>query len=176
MCYARFRPAYSHESPGSPHRGSAGLVSFPGGGVATLGINQHPKKRAFLEAYAKCGIIGTACRLVGINRGTYYLWAEHDDEFVAAASRARADAADLLEEEALQRATVGRPTVKEVYERGEDGDPVLVRREVSEGVSDTLLIFLLKGAKPEKFRERLDVQHSEAPPAKVYAGFDPGKV
>jgi hypothetical protein len=38
---------------------------------------------------------------------------------------------------------------------------VRVKREVSEGVSDTLLIFLLKGAKPEKFRERLDVTTSE---------------
>lgn len=121
---------------------------------------QHPKKRAFLAAYAKCGIIGTACRLAGLNRWTYYHWSEHDADFVAAAGRARADAADLLEEEALQRATIGRPIVKEVYERGPDGEPVLVRREVGEGVSDTLLIFLLKGAKPEKFRDRLDVNHS----------------
>lgn len=124
--------------------------------IAAPDTIQHPKKRAFLAAYAKCGIIGTACRLAEINRWTYYHWAEHDADFATAAGRARADAADLLEEEALQRATVGRGTVKEVWENG-----VLVRREVSEGVSDTLLIFLLKGAKPEKFRERLDVSTSE---------------
>lgn len=160
-----------------------GLCRSWGGALDTPDKIQHPKKRAFLAAYAKCGIIGTACRLAGINRWTYYHWSEHDADFSTAAGRAKADAADLLEEEALQRATVGRPTVKEVWEQQTVVDAsgamrqefMLVKREVSEGVSDTLLIFLLKGAKPEKYRERLDVQHTGEPPAKVYGGFDPSR-
>jgi hypothetical protein len=125
--------------------------------VATLNVNQHPKKRAFLEAYAKCGIIATACRYAEINRGTYYLWTEHDEEFAAAAKRAYAEACDYLEEVALQRATIGREVVKEIYERDDAGEPVLVRREVSSQVSDTMLAMMLNGAKPEKYKQRSEV-------------------
>jgi hypothetical protein len=122
--------------------------------VATLNVNQHPKKRAFLEAYAKVGIIGTACRHAEINRGTYYLWAEHDEEFAQAAKRAYAEACDYIEQLALERATVGHEVVKEIYERGADGEPVLVKREVSHHVSDTMLAMMLNGAKPEKYKQR----------------------
>jgi len=123
--------------------------------MTTLGVNQHPKKRAFLAAYAKCGIIATACRHAQIDRGTYYLWMEHDDLFAAAAGRAKAEAGDYLEEEALRRATIGHQVVKEIWELG-----VLVRREVSHQVSDTMLAMMLNGAKPEKYKIRADVTHT----------------
>lgn len=124
-------------------------------GDRTLGVNAHPKKRAFLAAYARCGIIATACRIAQIDRGTYYLWVEHDPVFAAAAGRAKAEAADYLEEVALERATVGVPTVKEVWE-----NDVLVRREVGRTVSDTMLAMLLNGAKPEKYKQRAEVTHN----------------
>lgn len=154
-------------SPDARKRGSAfgsgpafSCARARGSAVATLNVNQHPKKRAFLAAYAKCGIIAMACRYAEIDRGTYYLWMEHDEEFAARAGLAVAESKDHIEEEALRRATVGHTTVKEVYEIGADGQPALVRREVSEGVSDTMLAMMLNGAKPEKYKAR--VEHSGA--------------
>lgn len=130
----------------------------------------HPKKRAFLAAFAERGNIVHACRAAKVGRQTYYDWTEHDEEFALAAKIAQAEANDRLELVAYEWATVGVPTVKEIYE----GD-VLVRREVSKDISPTLLIFLMKGAKPEKYRERVDLNVA-TPVAKVYAGFDPSEV
>lgn len=118
---------------------------------------QHPKKRAFLAAYAKVGIIGTACRHAGINRWTYYHWVEHDEHFAVSVKRSYAEACDYIEQLALERATVGHEVVKEIHERGEDGAVVLVRREVSTHVSDTMLAMMLNGAKPEKYKQRTEV-------------------
>jgi hypothetical protein len=115
----------------------------------------QPKKRAFLAAYAKSGNISAACRAAEIERRTYYLWTEHDAEFAAAAKMAYAEAGDYLEMVALERATVGHTTVKEVWEEG-----VLVKREVTTGVSDTMLAMMLNGAKPEKYKQRAEVSHT----------------
>jgi hypothetical protein len=115
----------------------------------------QPKKRAFLAAYSKSGNISAACRAAEIERRTYYLWTEHDAEFVAAAKMAYAEACDYLEMVALERATIGHTTVKEVWEGS-----VLVRREVSQGVSDTMLAMMLNGAKPEKYKQRAEVNHT----------------
>lgn len=117
---------------------------------------RHPKKDAFLAAYRVSGNISTACTAAGLHRSTYYDWTEKDERFALEARQAYNEAGDLLEQHARDWATVGVPTVKEIYEDGK-----LVRREESRDISATLLIFLLKGAKPEKYRERLDVQQSE---------------
>ena len=117
----------------------------------------HPKKRAFLAAYSKCGIISTAARIAGISRWTYYHWTEHDEGFAAAAKAAYAEACDYLEEVALERATIGVQNVKEIYERGTDGVLTLARREVGRTVSDTMLAMMLNGAKPEKYKQRAEV-------------------
>lgn len=115
----------------------------------------QPKKRAFLAAYAKSGNISAACRAAEIERRTYYVWVEHDEEFAAAAKLAYLDAGDYLEMVALERATVGAPTTKEVWENGE-----LTRREVSRAASDTMLAMMLNGAKPEKYKQRAEVHHT----------------
>lgn len=60
-------------------------------------------------------------------------------------------AAEVLEQEAWRRAVTG--TLKPVYQGGEQVGTV---REYS----NTLMIFLLKGANPEKYRERVQQQHS----------------
>ncbi len=89
----------------------------------------HPKKRAMLIAYARTGNISQACAAVGIGRRSHYDWLDSDDDYAAAFRQAGEDAADALEAEARRRAFEG---------------------------SDTLLIFLLKGLRPERYRERYD--------------------
>jgi hypothetical protein len=92
-------------------------------------------KRAFLETLRNCGIVRVACQQAGIARRVAYRAKERDQKFAAEWADALDEACDLLEAIAQQRAKES---------------------------SDTLLIFLLKAHRPEKYRERHDVRHSGA--------------
>ncbi len=83
----------------------------------------------------------------GIVKQTIYTrqWRE-DREFQVALKSARVMAADVLEAEAHRRAVEGVEEPAGWY-RGVAGGTV--RR-----YSDNLLMFLLKGARPERYRER----------------------
>ena len=112
---------------------------------------QHPKKRAFLTAYANTGKKGLAAELAGIERSTIYTrqWRE-DAQFQEALERAQLMAVDVLEGEAHRRAVEGWEEPVGWY-KGEAGG--VVRK-----YSDLLLIFLLKGIRPEKYRERMEMR------------------
>lgn len=113
---------------------------------------RHPKKRAFLATFRLTGNVTIACQEVGVHRSTIYDWREQDPAFVLAMEQARVEASDLLEEEARRRAVVG--TEEPVFGRvgrDQDGEIGAIRR-----YSDSLLIFLLKGNRPDKFRERIE--------------------
>jgi hypothetical protein len=94
---------------------------------------RHPKKKAFLAAFAQQGNVKGACEAAGIARCTHYAWLESDPDYKRAFNDAKEDAADALEAEARRRAFAG---------------------------SDLLLIFLLKGLRPEKYRDRYDPRTS----------------
>jgi hypothetical protein len=85
----------------------------------------------FLRALTSGQSITLACKAAGISRGTFYNRRNADEAFRTALAQAFEDSADALEDIARARAA---------------------RR------SDLLLIFLLKGLRPEKYRERQDVQ------------------
>lgn len=106
-----------------------------------------PKKRAaFLESLKETCNITKACELSGLARRSAYDWREDDEDFAADWQKALDVAADLLEEEAVRRAKEG--TCKPVYQGGQ------LVGHIQE-YSDTLMIFLLKGAKPKKYMDRL---------------------
>lgn len=88
------------------------------------------KKKAFLSAYAEMGVISHACKAAGISRRQYYRWTEHDQTFAAEVREAEIEAVEALEREARRRALK---------------------------LSDTLLIFLLKASRPEKYRDHSSV-------------------
>lgn len=116
----------------------------------------HPKKRAMLAALALTGNVTAACQKAKVGRRTHYEWVADDEEYAAAVHEAMNEAGDRLEEEARRRAETG--VVEPVYGRvgkDQDGKIGTVRK-----YSDTLLIFLLKGAKPDKYRERAEVKHT----------------
>lgn len=120
-----------------------------------------PKKRQqFCEALARCGNITEAARVVGVSRPTLYDYRKADAEFAAEWDRAVELGADALEDEARRRAYDG---VDELLtcSRGlihhDDGSLAMVRK-----YSDTLLIFLLKGAKPERYRDNVHVSSQSA--------------
>lgn len=101
-----------------------------------------------LAALAETGNVSKAANAAGINRVTHYVWLKEDPEYAAAAEDAMEQAADLLEEEARRRAHDG--TDEPVFYQG-------VQCGTVRKYSDTLLIFLLKAARPERFRERASV-------------------
>src|SRR5579862_6675500 len=98
-----------------------------------MAARQNPtlKKEALLAAYSRLGSITAAAKAAKIDRSTHYEWHKSDEAYRKAFAEAREQAGDALEDEAARRAFDG---------------------------SDTLLIFLLKGLKPEKFRERSEVK------------------
>lgn len=103
-------------------------------------------KEKFLAEYAKCGNVSAACRVVGVSRYAVAEWYRADEEFRRGHDNATEVACDALEEAARTRAVDG--VAEPVYHMGQ------VCGEVQR-YSDTLLIFLLKGARPQKYRESL---------------------
>lgn len=107
------------------------------------------KKAAFCAALVTSGgNVSRACEAIDVARLTAYRWREDDPEFAAMWDQAKEAGLDSLEDEAVRRAYEG--TDKPVFHQGTQCGTI---REYS----DTLTIFLLKGGKPEKYRERSDV-------------------
>lgn len=99
--------------------------------TSTAHTRHHDWQTPFLNNLSRNGIILEACQAAKISRTTYYEHYKADREFARLADLALEEAGDVLEAEARRRAIVEK--------------------------SDTLLIFLLKGIKPEKFRETREV-------------------
>lgn len=108
------------------------------------------QKKAFLEAFRRCGIITRACEASGVARRTVYSWQEHDEHFLADFHEAETIATEVLESEMHRRAVEG--VDKPVYQGGK------LVGTVTE-YSDTLLIFALKARDP-KYREVSRHEHT----------------
>lgn len=80
--------------------------------------------------------ISAACKAEGIGRSAYYVWRDEDEVFAKAADAAIEVGTDRLEDEAFRRATSRKAP------------------------SDTLLIFLLKGRRREKYGDKQHLEHS----------------
>lgn len=114
-------------------------------------IRTAEKETAFLEALADTCNVREACRAADIARNSAYLWRNDDAEFARKWATALQIGAEALEDEAVRRAKDG--VDEPVFHKGAVCG--LVRK-----YSDTLLIFLLKGARPEKYSERVKAEHS----------------
>lgn len=90
------------------------------------------KKEEFLNELRKFPNVSKACRDVSVSRNTVYAHKKEDAEFSLLWDEALEEAIDAIEEEALNRATTGK--------------------------SDTLLIFMLKALRPDKFKERSETK------------------
>lgn len=123
--------------------------------VGTIGTpeKEEPWMFAFITALCDGFSVSRAAKLAGVPRRTAYNYRESNADFRAVWDDAVDCGTDLLEDEAKLRATEGTVETEEFNDSG-----VLVKRVVKK--SDTLLIFLLKARRPEKFRERVDLKHS----------------
>jgi len=97
------------------------------------------------------GNISRACKAAKMLRSEVYSLEKSDAQFAAAFREAQQRGIDVLEDEARRRAYAG--TFKPVFHKGRKVG--LVRE-----YSDTLMIFLLKGARPEKYRDNVNMSVS----------------
>ncbi len=105
------------------------------------------RQDAFLAAFAEAGTITAAAKAARIRRRQHHTWLERDPEYVERFCEAQELANERLEHEARRRAVEGWK--EPVFYEGEKvGD--------KPKYSDNLLMFLMKGALPEKYKERYE--------------------
>lgn len=123
-----------------------------------------PKHDVFLEAFKVTASVTLAAKACKCERGLHYRWLE-DPAYAAKFEAAKEEAAETLEAEAIRRAHLGveEPLVYQgefTYERDAKGRRRLKKPLYIRKYSDALLMFLLKGFKPDKYRERGSVEVS----------------
>ena len=117
------------------------------------------KQRVFLTVYAELGNVKAAAQAAKVARRSHYYWLEQPEYAVAFAS-VREVAVECLEAEVRHRAVEGveEPVIyrgKLCYQKDLDPETGEMRTTgkllTTRRYSDTLLIFLLKAARPEKY-------------------------
>lgn len=112
----------------------------------------EPKQAAFLTALVlMAGRRSLAARAAKVARSTHYRWMETDANYKLLYERAMLQVVEVLEDEATTRAVEG--VRKGIYFQG-------CRVATERVYSDGLMMFLLRGAAPDKYREK--TEHSGA--------------
>lgn len=120
--------------------------------IPTIRTIRTAKRRdAFLIALEETANVTQACKKAKLPRRSAYEWRDAAPEFAAAWDAALDRGTDALEDEAVRRASEG--TLKPVFYKG--GKCGSIRE-----YSDTLLMFMLKGRRPEKFKDRQETEIS----------------
>ena len=125
----------------------------------------HPKKRAVLCAYVELGRVKAACAAAHTPFNMHYYWLKHDPAYAEAWQEAVALLAVSLEDEAIRRARDG--VERPIFHQG-----VLIGTE--HRYSDVLLIFLLKGAMPQKYADRTEITGAGGGPIQLVIQGDLG--
>lgn len=139
------------------------LVEWELEGLTQQDLLSLKRRRLFLRAFAVRGIVLEGCRAAGVSRGAVDHWKATSDWFAELYAMAIEESADRLEAEAFRRAHdgyddpiiyQGMPTMVTDAETGEQ------RTLTVKKYSDTLLQTLLRGARPEKYRENRKMEIS----------------
>lgn len=105
----------------------------------------------FIAALREGGHVGKACEAAKVSRTTAYTYRRQDAAFAADWDTAIEDAAFSLEDEGLRRARDGVD------------EPIVYKGMIvgtQKRYSDTLLMFLLKGIKPDKYADKVVIRIS----------------
>lgn len=106
----------------------------------------------FFEAVITSGgNVSRACERVKISRVRIYEKRDSDPEFAARLELAKERGVDVLEDEAVRRAFEGVEEPVGFFQG--------VSYEVRTNYSDALIQFLLKGNRPNKYRERISTEN-----------------
>jgi hypothetical protein len=137
--------------------------------LTSVSTNSTPKKpnrqqlrtaenqATFLREFAISGHLANSAKKAGVDRTTVFLWRDKE-EFESLFKVAERHSVSVLEDEAHRRAFDG--VDKPVYQGKELVGHI---REYS----DTLLIFLLKGKAPAKYRERYEITGKDGGPVQL---------
>ena len=109
------------------------------------------KDKAFFDTLSETANVKAAALAAGYPRSSVYEWRDKDQAFRKSWEAAWHVGVDALEEEALRRGVEG--VLEPVWHKGE-----VVGH--ARKYSDVLLMFMLKGRRPETFRDNASVQHS----------------
>ncbi len=125
---------------------------------------EHPEaKQAFLAALRATYSVQHAAAAASIHRATAYRWRAADEAFADAWDQALEGCKDRLEQSLFQRAVDG--VEEPVFYKGKQCGSV--RR-----YSDAAAIFLLKGGRPEKYRERAELTGPGGGPLRTESRVD----
>lgn len=114
-------------------------------------MDKEQTQTVLLDALRQVPNITRACTLAMISPATVRGWRRQDPAFDAAVAEALDDGVDALEAEVHRRAFEG-------YEK-----PIIFQGQITDTYkeySDGLAQFLLKAHRPDKYRERSEVQHT----------------
>jgi hypothetical protein len=111
-------------------------------------------REKFLAKLRTGHTVSAAAKAAKVSRSAAYKHREADEVFAGAWDAAIEEGTEILEEEAIRRATRGVKREKGIYHNG-----LRIGTDVETRYSDTLLIFLLKGRKPDVYRENTTVKH-----------------
>jgi hypothetical protein len=138
----------------------------------------HARARAFLAAYKRTGSITAAAAAANVDRSTHYAWHRTSATYRAAFERAAEQAAGVLEDEAIERATVG--VFEPLTWQGGFSYPEIWDAELERFVpdqtqrplgvwkkADGLLQFLLRGALPAKYRQNVELTGKDGGPVQL---------
>lgn len=105
----------------------------------------------WLEQFEKLGTVMRACKAAKVGRSTVYEWKQKFEEFALGWADIEEATTEAMEREAYRRAVEG--TVKPLVSAGKHVTNVTE-------YSDTLLIFMLKSRRPERYRDNFKVEYS----------------
>src|SRR4051794_21905301 len=127
--------AKSRGRSSGPSPAKTSTASSPASPTASPISGSRPKNQNFRPAVlAKGHTVAGACKAANVGRTTAYQARQRDEEFAVAWRDLEEHAIEVLEAEAYRRAMNG---------------------------SDKLMAFLLKARRPDVYRERVDVRHSD---------------
>lgn len=106
------------------------------------------RHKALLAAFKVTHSISEAAKAAGVDRSVHYDWLESVPGYKELFDAAKEEATQTLEDEAVRRAHKG--VTEPIYFQGK----VVGAKRV---YSDALLMFLLRGARPEKYRQGVEV-------------------
>jgi hypothetical protein len=107
--------------------------------------------QVFLDAYRATSCVASAARIAQIDRMLHYRKLESDPLYQKAFARAKEEVSDTIEGELFRRAVHGEK--EPVFYKGKKVATIIRK-------SDTLLMFIARGAMPDKYRERTSIEHS----------------
>ncbi len=132
-------------------------------------------QRAFLAAFARTGNVSQSAKAARIDRDTHAHWLKFEgpagDDYRQAFDQAKEMAADVLEQEAVRRAVHG--TVRYRFDR--HGNPLKHPKTDKPyyelEYSDNLLRDLLRGTRPDKYRDQPREAVSVEDVVRLFAAF-----